>query len=33
VIEGKTPTDYAAPYKLVTNDTPDVAKQLIADFE
>lgn len=33
VIEGKTPTDYAAPYKLVANDTPEVAKQLIADFE
>lgn len=32
VIEGKHPTDYAAPYKLVTNDTPDLARQLIADF-
>jgi ABC-type sugar transport system substrate-binding protein len=33
VIEGKEPKNYAAPYKLVTNDTPDLAKQLIADFE
>jgi ABC-type sugar transport system substrate-binding protein len=33
VIQGKEPKDYAAPYKLVTNDTPDLAKQLIADFE
>jgi ABC-type sugar transport system substrate-binding protein len=33
VIERKQPKDYAAPYKLVTNDTPDLAKQLIADFE
>jgi ribose transport system substrate-binding protein len=32
VIEKKPPKDYAAPYKLVSNDTPDVAKQLIADF-
>jgi ABC-type sugar transport system substrate-binding protein len=33
VIDGKEPKDYAAPYKLVTNDTPDLAKQLIADFD
>jgi ABC-type sugar transport system substrate-binding protein len=33
VIEGKEPMNYAAPYKLVANDTPDVAKQLISDFE
>jgi ABC-type sugar transport system substrate-binding protein len=33
VIENKEPKDYAAPYKLVSNDTPEVARQLIADFE
>ena len=33
VIDGKDPKFFAAPYKLVTNDNPDVANQLIADFE
>jgi ribose transport system substrate-binding protein len=32
LIEGKTPTKYSGPYKLVTNDTPALAKKLIAEF-
>jgi ABC-type sugar transport system substrate-binding protein len=33
LIVGEGPTEYAAPYELVTNDTPELAKKLIADFE
>jgi ribose transport system substrate-binding protein len=33
LIDNKDPKFFDAPYKLVTNDTPDVANQLIADFE
>lgn len=30
---GDGPDGYAAPYELVTNDTPELAKRLIADYD
>jgi ABC-type sugar transport system substrate-binding protein len=33
LIDNKDPKFFDAPYRLVTNDTPDLANELIADFE